>query len=234
MLRVERIRVFYGDVQALWDVSLTVAAGEIVALVGANAAGKSTTLRAISGLVRVRSGQILLDDEPIHFLPPHRIVEKGVVHVPEGRRLFTTLTVRENLEMGAFTPRARRRVKQRLAEVLELFPELADRLGQLAGSLSGGQQQMCALARGLMAEPRLLIIDEMSLGLAPLLVRRMFEAVRRIAETGVTILLVEQNIHHALTLAHRAYVLENGRIVMEGPARELASHEHLKRAYLGI
>lgn len=234
MLRVERIRVFYGDVQALWDVSLAVAAGEIVALVGANAAGKSTTLRAISGLVRVRSGQILLDDEPIHFLPPHRIVEKGIVHVPEGRRLFTTLTVRENLEMGAFTPRARRRVKQRLAEVLELFPELADRLGQLAGSLSGGQQQMCALARGLMAVPRLLIIDEMSLGLAPLLVRRMFEAVRRIAETGVTILLVEQNIHHALTLAHRAYVLENGRIVMEGPARELASHEHLKRAYLGI
>lgn len=234
MLRVERIRVFYGDVQALWDVSLTIAAGEIVALVGANAAGKSTTLRAISGLVRVRSGQILLDDEPIHFLPPHCIVEKGIVHVPEGRRLFTTLTVRENLEMGAFTPRARRQVKQRLAEVLELFPELADRLGHLAGSLSGGQQQMCALARGLMAEPRLLIIDEMSLGLAPLLVRRMFEAVRRIAETGVTILLVEQNIHHALTLAHRAYVLENGRIVMEGPARELASHEHLKRAYLGI
>lgn len=234
MLRVERIRVFYGDVQALWDVSLTVEAGEIVALVGANAAGKSTTLRAISGLVRIRSGQILLNGEPIHSLPPHRIVEKGIVHVPEGRRLFTTLTVRENLEMGAFTPRARRKVRQRLGEVLALFPELADRLGQLAGSLSGGQQQMCALARGLMAEPSLLIIDEMSLGLAPLLVRRMFDAVRRIAETGVTILLVEQNIHHALALADRAYVLENGRIVMEGPARELAGHEHLKRAYLGM
>lgn len=234
MLKLEAINAFYGDVQVLWDVSLEVPEGKVVALIGANAAGKTATLKAISGSNRIRSGRILFQGQPIHHLSPYQIVERGLVQVPEGRRLFTTLTVRENLELGAYSPGARAHLKESLEQVFDIFPELKAKAGHPAGSLSGGQQQMCAIARGLMARPRLLMIDEMSLGLAPLLVKKMFETVRRIAETGTTILLVEQNVHHTLALADWAYVLENGRVVLSGKAADLAKDEHLKRAYLGM
>lgn len=234
MLKVEHISVFYGDVQALNDVSLEVLEGKIVALLGPNAAGKSTTLRAISGVAKIRSGKISLDDEPIHREPSYRIVENGIIHVPEGRGLFSTLTVQENLELGAYTPKARKSIHETLQHVFRLFPRLQERQRQMAGSLSGGEQQMCAIARGLMARPRILMIDEMSLGLAPVLVQAMFEIVREIAESGYTVLLVEQQIHRALQLAHSAFILENGRTVLSGIASDLVRHEHVKKVYLGM
>jgi branched-chain amino acid transport system ATP-binding protein len=234
VLKVEHISVFYGDVQALKDVSLEVLEGKIVALLGPNAAGKSTTLRAISGVAKIRSGKISLDDEPIHRAPSYRIVEHGIIHVPEGRGLFSTLTVQENLELGAYTPKARKLIHETLQHVFSLFPRLQERQRQVAGSLSGGEQQMCAIARGLMARPRILMIDEMSLGLAPVLVQAMFEVVREIAESGYTVLLVEQQIHRALQLAHSAFILENGRTVLSGIATDLARHEHVKKVYLGM
>ena len=234
MLRVEHIAVFYRDVQALQDVSLEVEEGKIVTLLGPNAAGKSTTLRTISGISRPRSGAIMLDGEPIHYRPACQIVEKGLVHVPEGRGLFSTLTVRENLELGAYTFKARQSIPESLERVCQLFPRLKERQKQLAGSLSGGEQQMCALARGLMARPRLLMVDEMSLGLAPVLVRAMFETVRQIAKSGFTVLLVEQQIHQALQLAHKAFILENGRTVLSGPTTELIHNEHVRKVYLGM
>ena len=234
MLKVEHISVFYGDVQALNDVSLEVLEGKIVALLGPNAAGKSTTLRAISGVAKIRSGKISLDDEPIHRAPSYRIVESGIIHVPEGRGLFSTLTVQENLELGAYTPKARKSIHETLQHVFRLFPRLQERQRQMAGSLSGGEQQMCAIARGLMARPRILMIDEMSLGLAPVLVQAMFEIVREIAESGYTVLLVEQQIHRALQLAHSAFILENGRTVLSGIASDLVRHEHVKKVYLGM
>jgi len=234
MLNVENIDVFYGDLQTLWGVSLTVNPGEVVALVGANAAGKSTTIKAISGLVRVQAGSIRLDGQDITNRSPDEIVAAGIVQVPEGRRLFGTMTVRENLELGAYTPRARARMKESLGEVLALLPELESKLDSPAMALSGGQQQMVAIGRGLMARPRILILDEMSLGLAPILVNRMFGLVRAVADQGITILLVEQNVRQALAVADRAYVLENGRVVMHGPAAELAEDDHLRKAYLGM
>jgi branched-chain amino acid transport system ATP-binding protein len=234
VLKVEHISVFYGDIQALKDVSLEVLEGKIVALLGPNAAGKSTTLRAISGVAKIRSGKISLDDEPIHRAPSYRIVEHGIIHVPEGRGLFSTLTVEENLELGAYTPKARKLIHETLQHVFSLFPRLQERQRQVAGSLSGGEQQMCAIARGLMARPRILMIDEMSLGLAPVLVQAMFEVVREIAESGYTVLLVEQQIHRALQLAHSAFILENGRTVLSGIATDLARHEHVKKVYLGM
>ena len=234
MLRVEKIGVFYRDVQALREVSLEVPEGKIVALLGPNAAGKSTTLRAISGVAKVRSGRITLDEKPIHHCPPYQIVEKGIIHVPEGRGLFSTLTVRENLELGAYSPKARGDAHESLKQVFTLFPKLEERRQQVAGSLSGGEQQMCAIARGLMAKPRLLMIDEMSLGLAPLLVQIMFDTVRKIAESGFTVLLVEQQIHRALQLAHSAFILENGRTVLSGETGDLMRHEHVKKVYLGM
>jgi branched-chain amino acid transport system ATP-binding protein len=234
VLKVEHISVFYGDVQALKDVALEVLEGKIVALLGSNAAGKSTTLRAISGVAKIRSGKITLDGEPIHRLPSYRIVENGIIHVPEGRGLFSTLTVQENLELGAYTPRARKSIHETLQHVFGLFPRLQERQRQMAGSLSGGEQQMCAIARGLMAKPRILMIDEMSLGLAPVLVQAMFEIVREIVESGYTVLLVEQQIHRALQLAHSAFILENGRTVLSGMTSELARHEHVKKVYLGM
>jgi branched-chain amino acid transport system ATP-binding protein len=234
VLKVEHISVFYGDVQALNDVSLEVLEGKIVALLGPNAAGKSTTLRAISGVAKIRSGKISLDDEPIHRAPSYRIVENGIIHVPEGRGLFSTLTVQENLELGAYTPKARKSIHETLQHVFSLFPRLQERQRQMAGSLSGGEQQMCAIARGLMAKPRILMIDEMSLGLAPVLVQAMFEVVREIAESGYTVLLVEQQIHRALQLAHSAFILENGRTVLSGIATDLVRHEHVKKVYLGM
>ncbi len=234
MLRLERIDAFYGDLQALFAVSFEVREKEIVALVGANAAGKTTSIRVVSGLVAPRGGQVLFNGADLGPVPAHRRVDLGIVQVPEGRRLFPFMTVRENLLMGAHTERARAERERTLDYVLTLFPVLAERATQLAGSLSGGEQQMCAIGRALMARPRLLMLDEPTLGLAPVLVGRIFETVRTINADGVTILLVEQNVRQALTLAHRACVLESGRLVLDGPARELLGDERLKRAYLGL
>ena len=234
MLRLEGIDAFYGDLQALSDVSLEVREKEIVALVGANAAGKSTTLRVISGLVAPRRGRVLLNDEDLTGVPAHQRVDRGIVQVPEGRHLFPFMTVAENLLLGAHANRARGERDRTLAHVYGLFPVLSERRTQLAGSLSGGEQQMCAIGRALMARPRVLMLDEPTLGLAPVLVARIFETVRTINGQGVTVLLVEQNVRQALTLAHRAFVLESGRLVLEGQARELLGDERLKRAYLGL
>ena len=234
MLRLEGIDAFYDDLQALADVSFEVREREIVALVGANAAGKSTTLRVISGLVAPRRGRVMLGDDDLTEVPAHARVDRGVVQVPEGRRLFPFMTVAENLLLGAHAGRARGERERTLAHVYALFPVLDERRTQLAGSLSGGEQQMCAIGRALMARPRLLMLDEPTLGLAPVLVARIFETVRAINSQGVTVLLVEQNVRQALTLAHRACVLESGRMVLEGPARDLLGDERLKRAYLGL
>jgi branched-chain amino acid transport system ATP-binding protein len=234
VLRLEAVSAFHGDLQALFDVSLEVTRGEIVAVIGANAAGKTTLLRAISGLVSRVRGRILLEDTPLHALPAHRIVDHGLVHVPEGRSLFPFMTVRENLEMGAYSRAVRSRRQATLAEVFELFPVLAERREQLAGSLSGGEQQMLALGRGLMARPRLLTLDEPSLGLAPLMVRKCFDSIREISARGTTILLVEQHVHHALAVADRAYVLESGRLVLGGTAKEVLESDLLRQAYTGV
>ena len=234
MLRLEGVDAFYGDLQALFDVSFEVRDKEIVALVGANAAGKTTSIRVASGLVMPRGGRVLFDGADLGSVPAHRRVDLGIVQVPEGRRLFPFMTVRENLLLGAHTERARAERDRTFAYVLSLFPVLGERAHQLAGSLSGGEQQMCAIGRALMARPRLLMLDEPTLGLAPVLVGRIFETVSTINADGVTILLVEQNVRQALTLAHRACVLESGRLVLDGPARELLGDERLKRAYLGL
>ena len=234
MLRLEGVDAYYGDLQALFGVSFDVRDKEIVALVGANAAGKTTTIRVVSGLVAPRAGRVLFDGADLGAVAAHRRVELGIVQVPEGRRLFPFMTVRENLLLGAHTERARSEIERTLQYVLSLFPVLNERAGQLAGSLSGGEQQMCAIGRALMARPRLLMLDEPTLGLAPVLVGRIFETVRTINADGVTVLLVEQNVRQALTLAHRACVLESGRLVLSGPARELLGDERLKRAYLGL
>jgi branched-chain amino acid transport system ATP-binding protein len=234
LLRLEGIDAFYGDLQALSDVSLEVREKEIVALVGANAAGKSTALRVISGLVAPRRGRVLLNDEDLTGVPAHKRVDRGIVQVPEGRHLFPFMTVTENLLLGAHADRARGERDRTLAHVYGLFPVLSERRTQLAGSLSGGEQQMCAIGRALMARPRVLMLDEPTLGLAPVLVARIFDTVRTINGQGVTVLLVEQNVRQALTLAHRACVLESGRLVLEGQARELLGDERLKRAYLGL
>ena len=234
MLRLEAIDAFYDDLQALADVSFEVAEREILALVGANAAGKSTTLRVVSGLVAPRRGRVLFGDAELTAVPAHLRVERGIVQVPEGRRLFPFMSVTENLLLGAHARRARAERERTLDYVLALFPALADRKAQLAGSLSGGEQQMCAIGRALMARPRLLMLDEPTLGLAPVLVTKIFETVRAINADGVTVLLVEQNVRQALTLAHRACVLESGKLVLQGRARELLGDERLKRAYLGL
>jgi branched-chain amino acid transport system ATP-binding protein len=234
LLRLEGVDAFYGDLQALADVSFEVNDGEIVALVGANAAGKSTTLRVISGLVNPRRGRVLLNGDDLTGLPAHERVDRGIVQVPEGRRLFPFMTVAENLLLGAHAARARADRERTLAHVYGLFPVLGERRTQLAGSLSGGEQQMCAIGRALMARPKILMLDEPTLGLAPVLVARIFETVRTINGQGVTVLLVEQNVRQALTLAHRACVLESGRLVLEGQARELLGDDRLKRAYLGL
>jgi branched-chain amino acid transport system ATP-binding protein len=234
VLKLEGVDAFYGDLQALYGVALDVNEGEVVALIGANAAGKTTTLRVISGLLAPRRGKVLFGDRPVGRTPAHARVGLGIVQVPEGRRLFPFLTVRENLLLGAHTAGAREQREQTLKRVLDLFPDLAERQGQLANSLSGGEQQMCAIGRALMAQPRLLMLDEPTLGLAPRLVRRIFNTVQEINKVGVTVLLVEQNVHHSLSIANRAYVLENGRVVLAGASDELAGDERLKRAYLGI
>jgi branched-chain amino acid transport system ATP-binding protein len=234
LLTLEGVDVFYGDLQALHDVSLEVRPGELVALVGANAAGKTTTLRVISGTLGARGGRVMFDGQDLAAVPAHSRVARGIVQVPEGRRLFPFMTVRENLLLGAHAPSARAEQDRSLEYVLRLFPVLEERATQLAGSLSGGEQQMCAIGRALMARPRLLMLDEPTLGIAPVLVQRIFETVAAINRDGVTVLLVEQNVRRALALANRAVVLENGRVVLAGPARELLADERLKKAYLGL
>jgi branched-chain amino acid transport system ATP-binding protein len=234
MLRVEGLEVRYRNVQALWGVSFEVPKGEIVALVGANGAGKTTTLKAISGLLRPSAGAVTLSGERLDALRTMEIVERGVVHVPEGRKLFPAMTVLENLLLGAFGRAARVRQEERLEEVYAVFPRLRERHGQVAGTLSGGEQQMVAIGRGLMAGPRVLMLDEPSLGLAPILVEEMFRVVEEINRRGVTVLLVEQNTAHALAVAHRGFVLESGRVVLAGSGRELLANERVRQAYLGL
>jgi len=234
LLTLEGVDAFYGDLQALHGVSLEVRAGELMALVGANAAGKTTTLRVISGTLPARGGRVLFDGQDLAAMPAHLRVAQGIVQVTEGRRLFPFMTVHENLLLGAHAAQARAQQEASLDYVLRLFPVLKDRATQLAGSLSGGEQQMCAIGRALMARPRLLMLDEPTLGIAPVLVQRIFETVAGINRDGVTILLVEQNVRRALALAHRAVALENGRVALAGPARELLSDDRLKKAYLGM
>jgi branched-chain amino acid transport system ATP-binding protein len=234
LLRLEAVDAFYGDLQALFSVSVEVPARTVTALVGANAAGKSTTIRVISGLVAPRRGRVLFDGDDLARVPAHRRVELGIVQVPEGRRLFPFMSVTENLLLGAHTPAARAARDATLAYVYTLFPVLKERGTQLAGSLSGGEQQMCAIGRALMARPKLLMLDEPTLGLAPVLVGRIFETVRTINADGVTVLIVEQNVRQVLSLADRAAVLESGKLVLEGAGRELLGDERLKRAYLGM
>jgi branched-chain amino acid transport system ATP-binding protein len=234
LLRLEGVDAFYGDLQALYDVSLEVEQGRVFALVGANAAGKSTTLRVISGLVTPRRGRVVLDGQDLTPVPAHARVDLGIVQVPEGRRLFPFMSVSENLLLGAHTPRARAARDATLKYVYTLFPVLEERRAQLAGSLSGGEQQMCAIGRALMAKPRVLMLDEPTLGLAPVLVKRIFDTVRTINADGMTIMLVEQNVRQALTLAERAAVLESGHLVLHGQGAELLGDDRLKRAYLGM
>ncbi|MEN6437162.1 MAG: ABC transporter ATP-binding protein [Syntrophobacter sp.] len=234
MLNLREISSSYGDIQILKRLGLSVGPGEIVTIVGSNGAGKSTLINAISGLVRCTSGEILFNNERIDTLPPHEIVNRGIVQIPEGRMLFPEMTVMENLDMGAYIPRAAAHKKERLGEVFSLFPKLEERKDQFAGSLSGGEQQMVAIARGIMADPRLLMFDEPSLGLAPVVVEEMFGIIGEINSRGIAVLLVEQNVFHALSIADRAFVLENGEIVMEGTGQEILSDERIREAYLGI
>ncbi|MDQ0286430.1 branched-chain amino acid transport system ATP-binding protein [Desulfofundulus luciae] len=233
VLEVKEVSVAYGVIEALKGISFSVKEGEIVALIGANGAGKTTTLRTISGLLRVQKGQITYKGRDITKLPPYKIVELGLTQVPEGRRVFSRMTVLENLEMGAYVVRSRSELKAGLERVFERFPRLAERKNQLAGTLSGGEQQMLAMGRALMSRPELLLLDEPSMGLAPLLVREVFSIIQEINKAGTTILLVEQNAHMALSIAHRAYVLQTGEITLEGPAAELMQKPEVKRAYLG-
>lgn len=232
-LSVHNVSVYYGAIQALRDVSFNVPEGEIVSLIGANGAGKSTTLRAISGVVRPSAGSIVHDGKPIGGLPSHRIARMGIAHVPEGRGVFENMNVRENLEMGAYTRSSRKEVAESFARVFDLFPRLAERAGQLAGTLSGGEQQMLAIGRGLVQRPDLLLLDEPSMGLSPLLVSEIFRMIVEINKAGTTILLVEQNASMALAVADRACVLEAGEIVLEGKASGLREDPKVRAAYLG-
>lgn len=234
MLQVDAIEVFYADVRALSDVSLHVSKGEIVTLIGANGAGKSTTLRAISGLLRPRRGQITYDGVSLATIPPSAMIRKGVAHIPEGRRLFPQMTVFENLIVGLSGSPLWKERGDLVAEVLTLFPGLKERRSQLAGSLSGGEQQMVAIGRGLICQPQMLILDEPSLGLAPVIVERIFEVLQKVNRQGMTILLVEQNARLALELASRGYVVENGRTTMEGTGAELLANDYVTKAFLGL
>ena len=234
MLKVKSIEVFYGDLQALRGVSLEVNRGEVVSILGSNGAGKSTTLMAISGILKPRRGEILFEQDVIHRYPSSRIVALGIVQIPEGRQIFPTLTVIENLEMGAQFPKAKKTRNETLGWVFKLFPRLEERKGQLAGTLSGGEQQMLAIGRGLMSLPTLLMLDEPSLGLSPLLVKSIFDIIREINRLGTTILLVEQNVFHSLSLSDRAYVLENGSVVMSGTGKDLLTDQHIRQSYLGL
>ncbi len=234
MLEIRNIDVFYGDVQVLWDISFEVKQGEVVALIGANGAGKSTTLKTISGLLRPRSGSILFNGTPIHIVEAFKLIEMGIAHCPEARRLFVEMTVEENLDMGSLRGEAKQQRAKTKEVVFGLFPRLSERRRQPTGLLSGGEQQMVAIGRGLMAIPKLLMFDEPSLGLAPILVREIFDIIKTIREQGTTVLIVEQNVKQTLAIADRAYVLENGRVVMQGTGQALLIDEHVKTAYLGV
>jgi branched-chain amino acid transport system ATP-binding protein len=234
MLRVEGIDVFYGEVQALWGVSFEVGEGEIVTLVGSNGAGKTTALKTISGLLTPRGGAIYFNDTRLDAVAAYRVVELGIAHIPEGRRLWPGMSVLETLELGAYTRRARAEKKHTLEWVLSIFPRLAERLSQAAQTLSGGEQQMLAIGRALLSRPELLMLDEPSLGLAPLLVEQIFQVIQEINRRGVTILLVEQNVHHALAIAQRGYILETGRVVKTGRGQDLLNDPQVKTAYLGL
>ena len=234
MLEISGLNVFYGDYQVLFDVKATVAAGEIVSLLGANGAGKTTSINAICGFIRPKGGTIRFEGTVIHKMPANKIVEKGLIQIPEERMLFPDMTVLENLQMGAYLARARKTLADSLDWVYGLFPILKTRQSQLAGTLSGGEQQMLAIGRGLMSLPRLLILDEPSLGLAPLMVAEVFQVIQKINQEGVAILLVEQNVHQSLKISNRAYLLENGSIAMEGQASELLDRDYIRESYLGI
>lgn len=234
MLEVKNINVFYGLTQTLWNVSLRVNKGEIISIIGSNGAGKTTTLLTISGILRPKSGEIYFDGTKINTLESFKIVDLGIAQVPEGRRLFPYMTVLENLLIGAYTPRARKKIDDSLEFIFNLFPWFKERRNQLANTLSGGEQQMLAIGRGLMSAPSLLMLDEPSLGLAPYLVDAIFDVIKRIREEGITILLVEQNVRESLEISDRAYVLETGRIVLEGEGKELLRDKRIRKAYLGI
>jgi len=234
MLEVSRIDVFYGEVPALKGVTLEVLDGESITVIGANGAGKSTILKTISGLLRPQTGSIRFDGQELNHLPPYDISALGIAHIPEGRRVFPELTVLENLEIGAYLPAAKSKRRESLSWVFEIFPILQERATQFGGTLSGGEQQMLAIARGLMLRPRLLMLDEPSLGLAPIMAETTFEKIDEIHKQGISILLVEQNVVRALTLVQRGYILGNGQIVLQGKAAELMANEQVKDAYLGI
>ncbi len=232
MLNVQNINVYYGNIQAIRDISFRVEDGEIVTLIGANGAGKSTILKSVSGLLRSKTGDITFDGKSIKSTAPHKIVAQGLAHVPEGRRVFLQMSVEENLEMGAFTA-PRNTIEDSIANVYERFPRLKERRRQVAGTLSGGEQQMLAMGRGLMSRPKLMMLDEPSMGLAPILVEQIFEIIQELNRAGTTILLVEQNAQMALSIANRGYVLETGQIVLHAPASELLSNDAVQKAYLG-
>jgi branched-chain amino acid transport system ATP-binding protein len=234
LLELEDVTAFYGDLQALFGVSLRVAKGEIVALIGANGAGKTTILRVISGMKHLTGGSFMFEGVDAARVPTHKMVARGVSHVPEGRQVFPFLTVRENLTLGAYNPRARAHTKELMEEQLALFPRLAERLNQLAGTLSGGEQQMVAIARGLMSKPTLLLLDEPSLGLAPRIVEEVFEKIQEVRQTGITMLIVEQNVVSGLSIADRGYVVQNGSIQIEDSAKNLLNNEMVRAAYLGL
>ncbi len=234
LLAMEDVRASYGDFQALFNITLEIRTGEIVALIGANGAGKTTILRVISGLLRSQHGQLQLEGQDISKLPPHEIVMRGVSHVPEGRQLFPHMSVEENLALGAYIGRVRPKLKGLIEEQFEFFPRLKERRRQLAGTLSGGEQQMVALARGLMAVPKLLLLDEPSLGLSPKIVEEVFAKVHQIGKSGVTVLIVEQNVVDGLSISDRGYVVENGEIALQGSPKELLGNEQIRAAYLGL
>jgi branched-chain amino acid transport system ATP-binding protein len=234
MLKVNHVDMSYGDLQVLWDVSFEVRQGEIIVLVGANGAGKSSILKTISNIKNPSHGEIIFEDFNLVTAQPHEIIEHGVIHVPEGRHLFNEMTVEENLIMGSLSQRAKPRRNEMIDYCFGLFPRLKERRKQIAGTLSGGEQQMVAIARGLMALPKILMLDEPSLGLAPILVQEIFEIVRNVSKEGITILLVEQNVRQTLAFCDRAYVLENGRVTKEGTGNELLNDEYVREAYLGI
>lgn len=234
MLNVEGLDVFYGDLQVLWNVSFEVREGEIVVLLGANGAGKSTTLKTISSLLKPAKGSITFQGNRLDQVPSHRIIDFGIAHVPEGRRLFSEMSVEENLIVGSLSPEAKSKRFQTLEWLYNMFPRLKERRKQAAGTLSGGEQQMAAIARGLMSLPKLVLFDEPSLGLAPIMVSEIFRIVERVNKEGLTVLLVEQNVNHTLAMCDRAYVLENGRIAMSGTGDEFLNNDHIKEAYLGI
>jgi branched-chain amino acid transport system ATP-binding protein len=234
MLQIKNLNAAYGEVRVLHDVSFYVNKGEVVGLVGANGAGKSTTLKVLSGLLPPVGGEVFFESKDITKISAYKIVEQGIAHVPEGRRLFPLMTVTENLEMGSFLPEPKKSRQETMDMVFELFPILKERKSQLAGTLSGGEQQMLAIARGLMSKPKLLMLDEASLGLAPVLVEKIYGMIEQIRKQEIAILLVEQNVHLCLNFVDRAYVLENGRVVLDGKGKDLLANEYLKKAYLGL